>query len=93
VGDIEDFSTRLELASACRDDELLIVFGDIGLLATWHVTELAVGARDNDGPDAFMCIASEDATRAQGFVVWMRVDRHEGELLIDWRHLPTALAE
>ena len=50
-----------------------------GLHPAGRVAELAVGARDQHRPHAFVGVAGQDPAGPDGFVVGMGVHRHEGE--------------
>ena len=91
--DAEDLAAGLELAPSQGHDDPLVVPGVARLQAAGRVTELPVGARDEDRAHALACVAGQDAARADGLVVGMGVDGHEGEGSVGhgrqrrgWRH-------
>ena len=79
MGHPENLAARLELASAQRNDDLLVVARIVGLQPSGRVAQLAVGAGDQHGLHALIGVTSEHPPRADGFVVGMGVDGHQGK--------------
>jgi hypothetical protein len=77
--DAELLAGLLQLDSPGGDDGCLVVALLAGLHAAGTIAELTVGAGDDHRADAFGCSQGKDPACADGLVVGVGVDCHEGE--------------